>query len=137
MKGYRYLNHPEVLNYVDNLQHQTLYVKINILDNNEYLLKSIEGQATNGSININGSSAVRRTGSLTIVTGYLENSQRNATNLEIMNEVTNMNTLLAMNKRVSIEVGLENTGDRFNEFDIFWFIYTIPYYFIKCKKFSF
>ena len=121
MRGYRYLNYPEILSYIDELQYKVLFVRINVLDNEEYSLKSIEGYATDGSININGSSAVRRTGSVTVVTRYLENSQRDNTNLEIMNEVTNMKTLLAMNKRVSIEVGIENSGQNYQEFNIFWF----------------
>jgi len=43
------------------------YVKLNVLDKEGYMLGEITGRATSGSINVNGDSSVRRTGSLSLV----------------------------------------------------------------------
>jgi len=63
-------------------------------------LKAIEGRATGGSITINSASAVRRTGSITLVTDYDKSTRADTDDLDIMNEVTNIKTLISMNKRV-------------------------------------
>jgi hypothetical protein len=68
MVKYTYLAREEILKYIDSLHFRTQYVKIIVLDNQECPLRAIEGRATAGSITINGSSAVRRSGSLTLVT---------------------------------------------------------------------
>jgi hypothetical protein len=47
-----------------------------ILDQFDRPLENIEGRATGGTININGSSAVRRTGSLSLVTQSTEEGRR-------------------------------------------------------------
>ena len=117
MAKYTYLQREEVLKYIDTLHFRTQYIKIIILDKNECPLRAIEGRATDGSINVNGSSAVRRTGSVNLVTELQENTDNP---LEIMNEVTNIKTLISMNKRVEIEIGIENTGNQFLEEKIFW-----------------
>lgn len=121
MINYSYLTNPDILVYIDELQFKTIFARITILDNQDYPLKSIEGFATDGSININGTSAARRTGSLEVVTKHYENFDRENTNLEIMNEITNINTLLAMNKRVQIVIGIENSETKYKDYDIFWF----------------
>jgi hypothetical protein len=56
----------------------------------------IEGRATGGNININGSSAVRRSGSISMVADS-----------SIWN-ITNINNLISINKKVSIKIGLED-----------------------------
>ena len=62
-----YLSDPAVLAYVDSLQSRTQYVKITVLDSQDYPIRAIEGYATAGSINITNQSPVRRTGSLTMM----------------------------------------------------------------------
>lgn len=107
----------DVLKYIDSLHFRTQYIKITILDHMDGPLRAIEGRATGGSININGSSAVRRTGSLTLVTELIEDPE---SPLDIMYEVTNIKSLISINKRVKIEIGIENSGKQFLEQKIFW-----------------
>ena len=37
-----------------------------------------------------------------------------------MNEVTNVESLISMNKRLQIEIGIENSGNQFKEEEMFW-----------------
>ena len=91
---------------VENIRVQ--YVKIIVLDKNEKPLRAIEGRVSTGSISINGKSAVRRAGSFTFLAE------------ETKNDLTDIDNLLSMNKRIKILVGLENHIDE-NYDDIIWF----------------
>lgn len=118
---YEYLSNPVILNYVSRLQVQTQWTQITVLNNQDLPLKTIQGHATGGSITLNSSSAVRRTGSLTLVVdSYNKDTRPLIADLDIMNEVTNIQSLISMNKRVQIEIGIENTGNDYVDFDIFW-----------------
>ena len=48
-------------------RHKEIYAKIIALDKEENPIEQIEGQVTGGSVNIDGSSSVRRSCSLTMV----------------------------------------------------------------------
>lgn len=121
MFSYRYLSDPNILQYVDNLKQKTQFVRILILDKNDQVLKAIEGRASAGTVNINSASAVRRTASLTLVTDSIDNYDYTVENLDIMNQVTNIKTLIAMNRRCKIEIGIKNSGGMYLDYDIFWF----------------
>lgn len=118
MTNKAFLEREEVLKYIDTIDFKTQYVKITILDNTNTPLRAIEGRVTGGNININGSSSVRRTGTLTLVTEYVENS---SDPLDIMNAVSDIKTLISINKRVKIELGIENNGSLYREYPLFWF----------------
>ena len=106
------IHRDDVLKYIDTLHFKTQYIKITILDNTDCPLRAIEGRATGGSININGSSAMRRSGSLTLVTELIDKPK---SQLDIMYEVTNIKSMISINKRVKIEIGIENSGQQFLE----------------------
>ena len=57
----------EFLTSLDQYPHKEIYAKLISLDLNEYPIEQIEGRVTQGSINVDGSSAVRRTCNLTLV----------------------------------------------------------------------
>lgn len=114
MAKYEYLSNLDILDYIDNLQVKVQYVKIIILDKDDRPIQAIEGRCTNGSININGSSSVRRTGSLTLIADP-------DNDVDIMHQVTKIDTLISMNKRVSIEIGIKNSEFKYTNYDIFWF----------------
>lgn len=120
MAKYEWLAQPDVLTYIDNLQFKTQYIKMVILDQFDRPLENIEGRATGGNININGSSAVRRTGSLSLVTQAIERGEK-ASALDNLNKVTDIKNLISLNKRCSIEVGIKNSGLKYPEYDMFWF----------------
>lgn len=117
MQYREYLSSPSMLKYIDAFTTRTQYVRVVVLNWQGLPIANIEGRAQGGSISINNSSPIRRTGSVTLVTEL--NSQ--ATDLEIMHEVTNMKTLISMNKKVEIEVGIKNNGNQYLDYDIFWF----------------
>ena len=113
-----YLSNADILKYIDSLTLRTLFVRMKILDKNERPIKTIEGRATGGSISINASSAVRRTGNITLVAS--ESEIELDEDLKTLYKVTDVDNLISMNKRVEIEVGLKNTGLEYKEYDVFW-----------------
>ena len=72
------------------------HVELNVLSKDGYHIESIVGKATSGNINVNGKSAVRRTGSLSMVA-----SQDTA-------QITNIENLISIEKLISIRTGLKN-----------------------------
>ena len=96
------------LRALDQEQFKVGYVKILILDKNEKPIKSIEGRVASGNISINGSSSVRRAGSISFLAE------------EGDNDLTDIDNLLSMNKKIKILIGLKNTIDEIHD-DIIWF----------------
>lgn len=92
------------LRELDNQRTITKYARITALNFAEQPLESIEGRVTAGSINIDGSSAVRRTCSLTIV----------AQDFDYRNYYWGLHT------KFKLEIGLENFVNK-NYPDIIWF----------------
>ena len=82
-----------------------VYAKITALTFQESPIELIEGRVTQGSINIDGASAVRRTCNLTITT-----------------EELNINDFYwGLKSKFKLEIGLKNTVDTKNYPDIIWF----------------
>lgn len=96
MNNLSYLKDSSFLRLLDNQRLKTTYTKIIILNNQELPLETIEGRVSGGTLNINGSSAVRRTGSITFVAKEEDN------NLE------DIDNILSLNKRIKIYIGFEN-----------------------------
>lgn len=92
------------LKQLHEYKHQFLWAKIISLDFNEYPIEEITGKITAGSINIDGSSAVRRTCSLTMV----------ATDVNINDYYWSLKS------KFKVEVGLENHINPLYP-DIIWF----------------
>lgn len=69
----------------------------------------IEGWVTGGNININGNSAIRRTGSLTCTIPK-----------EIAN-ITDIDNIISINKRIRIELGSANYTNEYQEYPVLWF----------------
>ena len=108
---FEYLNDIDFLQKLDKLHLRTQYAKIILLSfKDEKPIKEIQGNITTGSLNVNGSSAVRRTISLTMLAS-MDNS-----NLEdIDNEIS-------INKKVRIYVGYNNPLKDYSDYgDIIWF----------------
>lgn len=91
---------------VENIK--VYYVKILILTKDEIPIRAIEGRVSGGSLSINGNSSMRRAGSLTFVAEEKEN------------DLTDVDNLLSMNRKVKILIGFENHIDK-NYDDIIWF----------------
>ena len=94
----------EFLKQLDQYRHREVYAKIILLDFNEAPVEEIQGVITQGSINIDGVSALRRTCSLTMVTpvGKIESPYWGFKN------------------KIKLEVGLKNFINK-QYSDIIWF----------------
>ena len=108
--NYPYLQDADFLVKIDNLQIQEQYVKITLLDWNEEPIQEVQGLATGGSLNLDGKSGMRRNGSVSI---HVPN--------EALSEVTNVNNLFSINKKIFLEIGIKNTTTEYTEFPIIWF----------------
>ena len=111
-----FLQDKEFLKNLDKENLKTRYVKILVLEDvikdnlviSETVSHSIEGRVTGGSISIDGSSSVRRTGNISFIPEEKEN------------DLTNISNLLSMNKKIRILIGVENNIDK--RYDkIIWF----------------
>ena len=108
MNQISYLRDASFLDALTKEKVKTVYTRINLLNKDELPIEKIEGKITTGSINIQGNSAVRRTGSLTFVVKPEEA------------DVTNVNNIISINKKVSIFIGVENSINP-NYEKIIWF----------------
>lgn len=83
---------------------QNISIKIDVLNWEEKkIIASIKGYCTGGSLNLSGTSAVRRTGSLTIITdeNNIIDDQKNIQNFN------NIDTLFSVSKKIKIWTGID------------------------------
>jgi hypothetical protein len=91
---------------LDAKREREVYAKIIALDFNESPVQQIEGRVTQGSVNVDGSSAVRRTCSLNLVGG----------------KDLNINDFYwGLNNKFKLEIGLRNTVNTDLYPEIIWF----------------
>lgn len=109
-KYYEYLEDKEFLQKMDNEHLKEQYVKITLLDWLENPIEEIQGIVTGGNINIDGKSAVRRTCNLSV---FVDN--------ENLSDVTNIDNLFSINKKMTLEIGYLNTTDMYIEYPIIWY----------------
>ena len=95
MWNYEYLYDKDFLVELDQQQNHTQYIKLTVLTMQNAPIGTIEGKATGGSISVNGSSAIRRSGSLSMIAD--ESNYR----------ITELSNIIYMNKKVSVEVGFK------------------------------
>jgi hypothetical protein len=94
----------DFLKELDNFNSREIYARITALTANELPIEMIEGRITGGSINIDGTSAVRRTCSLSLVAQDI-----------------NINELYwGLESKIKLEIGLKNFINP-NYPDIIWF----------------
>lgn len=120
-KNYPWLNSPWVnnineqnerlnfLSLIDNFVNQKQYVRITLLNWNEDGIKEIAGELTSGTITKDGASSVRRTATL------------NATVSGGTYSVEDANMDFAINKKVFIEIGIENKSPYYTNYPIIYF----------------
>lgn len=106
-----YLQDEAFLLKIDNLRLRHQYARITVLDfHTEKKIEDITGRITSGNISCNGDSAVRRTANLTFV---IDDPQSQ--------NLLKVSNLLSINKKIKLEVGLENTTEQYSEYPIIWF----------------
>ena len=108
-KDFPYLKDSSFLQQVDRMKVKEQYVKITVLDFQENPIQDIQGKVISGNVSLDGKSSVRRTCNLTMIAD------------EYTNDLTNVNALISINKKVELQIGYLNTTDRYKEFNILWF----------------
>lgn len=106
---YEYLKNSTFLKKIDEMPLKEQFVKIIILDFLENPITEIQGKVISGSINLNGSSAVRRTANLSMVAD------------DANNDITSINNLLSINKKIKLEIGFTNMTSDYQQYPIIWF----------------
>ena len=107
--GISYLKDTTFLKQLDNEHNKTIYAKIIVLNLNENPIREITGKITSqGSINIDGNSSMRRTASITFIAETAEN------------DLQNLDNILSINKKIQLFIGIENQINS-NYEDIIWF----------------
>lgn len=109
MSYYNYLLDIDFLKTLDTSYKREIFVRVDVLDENENYLQRIQGLVTQGTINVQAKSAMRRTASLTFVVD------------EYIGDIDNVDYLLAINKKIALQVGIKNTTNQYEEYDILWF----------------
>lgn len=94
---------------IDTFINQKQHINITLLDWEENPIKEIQGIITSGSISKDGNSSVRRSANLSCSLSY---GEYNVDNIEMD---------FALNKKVFIEIGIENKSDEYLEYPILWF----------------
>lgn len=140
MANYPYLNDKNFLKKLDLEPYKKQFVRILVLDfKKESVIASIEGKATSGTCNLSGTSSMRRTASCSLVVdpnGILYAGQ---TSPKTYANITDVQNLISINKKVRIEVGFTNTlaelGDEYYpSCDVIWF--PLGVYVIKTANIS-
>lgn len=108
--NYKYLQDSAFLSMVDNLQIKEQYVKITLLDWLENPIQEVQGLVTGGSGNIDGKSAMRRSCNLTV---QIPNEE--------LSDITNVNSLFSINKKMYLEIGFKNTTAYYKDYSILWY----------------
>lgn len=108
---YEYLNDQKFLSMLDDSPIKTQYVKIIILNFQEQPIREIQGITQDGgTVNVNGSSSLRRTTSFTMFADATTN------------DLTNINNLISLNKKIKLLIGYKNTIKGYEHYgDIIWF----------------
>ena len=122
---YKYLKDKEFLKRFDQQRHKEQYVRITILDfKTENTIAAIEGVTTSGSVNVSGTSSMRRTASLSL--SVHPDGVYNYTNGQFVSyhNITEVQNLVSMNKKIRIETGFKNSLASYGyypEYSIIWF----------------
>jgi hypothetical protein len=95
----------DFLNNLMSYRHRKIYARLTLLTQDELPVEYIEGRVTGGSINIDSTSALRRTCNLTMI-------------LKDQKEINEFNW--TFKSKFKLEIGLENTINS-NYPNIIWF----------------
>lgn len=87
------------LKYIDSYPNKTQYARIQVLtwDENDLDNGQIQGRVTSGSLNISGSSAIRRSGSIGLIISETDTFYK----------IEDIGNVLSLNKKIKIEIGID------------------------------
>lgn len=104
-----YLRDKDFLKIIDRSSFKEEFAKITILNWQERPIDEIQGKVSSGTLNINGSSSLRRTCNITILI-----DEENA-------NVTSVRNSLSINKKIKLDIGIKNITSQYQNYDIIWF----------------
>ena len=107
--NFPYLKDSAFLKRFDETKLKEQYVKLIVLTFDEKPIQEIQGKVTGGNFTIDGSSAMRRTGNISLVADEYEN------------DLTDTKHLLSINKKIEVLIGFINTTDEYTEYEMLWF----------------
>ena len=110
INNYPYLKDSDFLQQIDKLKIANHYAKIIVLNWDENPIQDIQGRIISGSINIDGTSSMRRTCNLSL---YSEGKEDES--------IYNTENLISINKKIYLEIGVENLTNSYLEYPIIWF----------------
>lgn len=106
---YPYLKDSNFLKQFDSVRLKEQYVKITVLTKEEKPISSLEGRVISGTLNLDGNSSIRRSCNLNILADENENN------------LTDINYLLSINKKVNLEIGFINNTGSYKQYKMIWF----------------
>lgn len=119
----------EFLNKLDKLHNKITHCRISLLTFDEELITTIEGLVTQGSLSNNISSNIRRS-----INFSMAADKKYA-------EIENINNLISINKKIKVEIGLENPLKEYQDYgSIIWFnqgVFVISTASVQCSTTSF
>ena len=107
--NFPYLKDSSFLKKFDGFKLKEQYAKIIVLTFDEKPIQEIEGKVVSGNFTFDGSSSMRRTGTLNMIADDIEN------------DLTHTRYLLSINKKIEVLIGFTNTTDQYKDFPILWF----------------
>ena len=108
--NFPYLKDSIFLKKFDKIKLKQQLVKLVVLDfKTQAPIQEIQGKVLGGSFTFDGSSAMRRTGNVTLVASDTENN------------LSNVNYLLSINKKIEALIGFINTTNQYLDYPILWF----------------
>ena len=107
--NFPYLKDSEFLKRLDENKLKEQYVKLIVLSFDEKPIQEIQGLITGGSFTLDGSSGMRRSGNLNMITNNYTNN------------LINIKYLLSINKKIEVLIGFKNTTSQYTNYPILWF----------------
>lgn len=104
-----YLKDSTFLKEFDKIRLKEQFVKLIVLTFDEQPIEEIQGRVVSGSFNLDGTSPMRRTGSINLITNDEEN------------DLTKISNLLSINKKIQVLIGFTNTTGQYSDYNIIWF----------------
>lgn len=108
-RNYPYWNDKDFLYTIDTLQVAEEYVRATALTWQDEPIQEIQGLITDGSLTINGESAMRR--AVNFTAAFQDNS---------FTQITDVDNIFSINKRVYLEKGTVNTTNQYTDYPIIW-----------------
>lgn len=110
MKKEKYLKDRQFLKELDNENIKTLIARVTILNWLEEPIMDFTGRVLPGGVvNLDGNSSLRRTCNISL---FLDDNEI---------DITRVENLISINKKIKLEIGVYNTLDKYQDYEIIWF----------------